>query len=115
MIKDQIKEFTVNSRGIYMDNKLVGANIVRSSRYEMIYHTMHLFYKSLNKSCLTLPPESLKEQLSNLIQKDPQKTVYYQIWDVVKEPYKRWNIDLPINPVGWGSKEQAVAIASTRF
>lgn len=73
---EQIKEFDVNGKSIRMDSKLIGANIALYSRYEIIHHTLRMFYQSLDDKAKTeLSPQDLK-QLKELIEEDPGKTVY---------------------------------------
>ena len=72
----QIKEFDVNGRSIRMDSKLIGSNIALFTRYEIIHHTLCMFYKSLDTVAKSrLLPADL-EQLENLATEEPLKTVY---------------------------------------
>ena len=74
--KGQIKEFDVNGRSIRMDSKLIGSNIALFTRYEIIHHTLCMFYKSLDTVAKSrLLPADL-EQLENLATEEPLKTVY---------------------------------------
>jgi len=81
---DQISEFNVNGKRIRMDSKLIGSNIAFYSRYEIIHQTLTLFYKSLNKQELNVISASDKEQLKQLLEEEPQKTVYRSTRDEVK-------------------------------
>jgi hypothetical protein len=72
----QIREFDVNGRSIRMDSKLIGSNIAMFSRYEIIHHTLDMFYKSLDTVAKSrLLPADL-EQLEQLSKEEPLKTVY---------------------------------------
>jgi hypothetical protein len=72
----QIREFDVNGRSIRMDSKLIGSNIALFSRYEIIHHTLDMFYKSLDTVAKSrLLPADL-EQLEQLSKEEPLKTVY---------------------------------------
>ena len=72
----QIREFDVNGRSIRMDSKLIGSNIAMFSRYEIIHHTLDMFYKSLDTGAKSrLLPADL-EQLEQLSKEEPLKTVY---------------------------------------
>lgn len=82
--RDQISEFNVDGRNIRMDSKLIGSNIAIYSRYEVIHQTLTLFYKSLNNEQLHILSASDKEQLQQLLEEDPQKTVYRNSRDEVK-------------------------------
>ena len=73
---EQIKEFDVNGRSLRMDSKLIGSNIALFSRYEIIHHTLDMFYKSLDTVAKSrLLPADL-EQLDKLSAEEPLKTVY---------------------------------------
>jgi len=72
----QIKDFDVNGHSIRMDSKLIGSNIALFSRYEIIHHTLDMFYKSLDTVAKSrLLPADL-EQLDKLSAEEPLKTVY---------------------------------------
>jgi hypothetical protein len=82
--REQISEFNVNGKSIRMDSKLIGSNIAFYSRYEIIHRTLALFYKSLDDSKLNMLSVSEKEQLKQLLEEEPQKTVYRSTRDEVK-------------------------------
>jgi hypothetical protein len=73
---EQIKEFDVNGRSIRMDSKLIGSNIALFSRYEIILHTLCMFYKTLDKTAKSILSASDLEQLEKLVIEEPLKTVY---------------------------------------
>ncbi|MFH1297269.1 MAG: transposase [Bacteroidota bacterium] len=72
----QIKEFDVNGRSIRMDSKLIGSNIALFSRYEIIHHTLCMFFKTLDPSAKSMLPATDLEQLEKLVSEEPLKTVY---------------------------------------
>jgi len=72
----QIKEFDVNGRSIRMDSKLIGSNIALFSRYEIIHHTLCMFFKTLDQSAKSLLSAADLEQLEKLATEEPLKTVY---------------------------------------
>ena len=72
----QVKQFNVNGREIRMDSKLFGSNIANYSRYEIIVQTLKLFCKSENPISKRLSPTQ-KEQLEQLLNQDPEKTIYH--------------------------------------
>ena len=72
----QIKEFDVNGRSIRMDSKLIGSNIALFSRYEIIHHTLCMFFKTLDKSAKSLLSAADLEQLEKLTSEESIKTVY---------------------------------------
>jgi hypothetical protein len=82
--RDQISEFNVNGKSIRMDSKLMGSNIAFYSRYEIIHRTLAVFYKSLNNSEMNTLPVSDKEQLKQLLEEEPRKTVYRSTREEVK-------------------------------
>jgi len=82
--KGQIKEFNVNGRNIRMDSKLIGSNIAYFSRYEIIHHTLILFYKTLDESMLFLLPAAERKQLKELSEEEPLKTVYHTTREEIK-------------------------------
>jgi hypothetical protein len=45
----QALEFGVNGKSIRMDSKLIGSNIIFSSRYELVHNTLVSFYKEMIK------------------------------------------------------------------
>lgn len=72
----QVKEFDVNGQKIRMDSKLISSNIAFYSRYEIIHHTLCRFYKTLDKKDKARLSALLREQLNELTQEEPVKTVY---------------------------------------
>lgn len=69
----QIKDFEVNGASIRMDSKLLGSNIAFYSRYEVIHHTLCLFYASLKPQALPLMPGAERRQLKEICSEDAQK------------------------------------------
>lgn len=72
----QIKEFEVNGRNIRMDSKLFGSNIALFSRYEIIHHTLCIFFNSLGEVSKSRLLNADLEQLEKLAKEESQKTVY---------------------------------------
>jgi len=73
---EQIKEFDVNGRSIRMDSKLIGSNIAMFSRYEIIHHTLCMFFKTLDNAAKSTLSATDLEQLEKLAVEEPLKTVY---------------------------------------
>lgn len=48
--KSQALEFGVNGKSVRMDSKLIGSNIIFSSRYELVHNTLISFYKEMIKT-----------------------------------------------------------------
>ena len=84
----QIKEFNVSGRLIRMDSKLFGSNIALFSRYEIIHHSLSIFYKSLNKFAKTRLERIDREELENLMKEESSKTVYRSTREELKERLK---------------------------
>lgn len=81
---EQIKEFDVNGRSIRMDSKLIGGNIALFSRYEIIHHTLRMFFQSLDNAAKSILSPADLEQLEKLIKEEPQKTVYRSTREEIK-------------------------------
>ena len=74
--RGQVKEFEVNGRNIRMDSKLVGSNIALFSRYEIIHQALCMYIKQLDKTLRTSLSPELQAKMDELLQEEPQKTVY---------------------------------------
>lgn len=81
----QIKEFDVNGRKIRMDSKLIGSNIALYSRFEIIHHTLSMFYNSLNNKQKYQLSKSDNQQLVNHCQEEPEKTIYHSTKQEIQE------------------------------
>ena len=80
----QIKEFDVNGRSIRMDSKLIGSNIALFSRYEIVHHTLCMFFKTLDTAAKSMLSAADLEQLENLATEEPLKTVYRSTREEIK-------------------------------
>ena len=80
----QVKEFNVDGRSIRMDSKLIGSNIAFFSRYEIIHHTLCMFFKSLDKDAKSRLLAIDLEQLDILATEEPLKTVYRSTREEIK-------------------------------
>src|SRR5664280_165798 len=81
---EQIKEFDVNGRSIRMDSKLIGSNIALYSRYEIIHHTLCMFYKTLDNVAKSTLSAADLDELEKLAGEEPLKTVYRSNKDELK-------------------------------
>lgn len=72
--KSQCIEFEVSGKRIRMDSKLLGSNIARLSRYELIHETLRLFYKQEKQ--FGKFPKAVKEKLGQLLKMNGNKVVY---------------------------------------
>jgi hypothetical protein len=74
--RGQVQEFDINGQNIRMDSKLLSSNIAFYSRYEIIHHTLILFYKVLDDRGKKRLTAKVRAQINELIEEEPQKTVY---------------------------------------
>lgn len=70
----QIKMFHVSGKSIRMDSKLIGSNIMRGSRYELVHKTLCKVVKDAD--LLPSLSDKLAEQVKAYMAEDPTKTVY---------------------------------------
>jgi len=80
---DQVKEFNISGQHIRMDSKLISSNIAFYSRYEIIHHTIHLFYKVLDQRGRKKLTAKFRAQVDVLSEEEPQKTVYHSTKDEI--------------------------------
>lgn len=80
----QIKEFDVNGSSIRMDSKLIGSNIALFSRYEIIHHTLCMFFNSLDIFAKSRLQITDLEQLTKLAEEESNKTVYRSTREEIK-------------------------------
>lgn len=81
---EQIKEFKVNGSSIRMDSKLIGSNIALYTRYEVAHQTLQLFFKNLNDNGLSRLPKSVRIQLTQLLEEDPEVAIYRQTREEIR-------------------------------
>jgi len=67
-----------------MDSKRIGSNIALYTRYEIVHQTLQLFYKKLDDKGLSRLPKSIRPLLSELLEEDPEVTVYRQSRDEIR-------------------------------
>ena len=68
-----VGQLKISGKCIRMDSKLIGSNIARQSRYELIHATLVKFLKANALDCL---PKELREQSDAYLREDGSKTVY---------------------------------------
>ena len=68
-----VRMLKISGKCVRMDSKLIGSNIARQSRYELIHTTLVKFLKANNLSALS--PEQ-QEQAKGYLEEDSSKTVY---------------------------------------
>jgi len=72
----QVLTFKVDGRTVRMDSKLLGSNIARVSRFELVLSVIKKFYKMLPDDKKGILPDSLSVKLQEMSSQDGEKTVY---------------------------------------
>lgn len=72
--KNQSVEFEVSGVSVRMDSKLLGSNIARLSRYELVHETFRLFYNQVKQ--LGNLSEEVNSELEKLLKLEGNKIVY---------------------------------------
>ena len=70
---EQVRMLKISGKCVRMDSKLIGSNIARQSRYELIHTTLAKFLKAVTLSCLS---HEQQEQAKAYVEEDSSKTVY---------------------------------------
>ena len=70
---EQVQTLEISGKCVRMDSKLIGSNIARQSRYELIHKTLVQFLKGCPTAGL---PDGLRDQAEAYLEEDPSKTVY---------------------------------------
>jgi transposase-like protein DUF772/DDE family transposase len=76
LTRDQAEFFDVDGKRIRMDSKLIGSNIVRCSRLQLIISCTQTFWKSLSDDQQARLDEGRREMLDVLCAKKPNQIVY---------------------------------------
>lgn len=76
LTKSQAEFFDVNGEKIRMDSKLIGSNIVRCSRLQLIISCLREFYRSLDDERKGQLDNARRETLEELTAKKPNQIVY---------------------------------------
>lgn len=72
--KNQSIEFEVSGQSVRMDSKLLGSNIARLSRYELVHETFRLFYNQVKQ--LENLSQEVNSELDKLLKLEGNKVVY---------------------------------------
>lgn len=72
---EQVRMMKISGKCVRMDSKLIGSNIAKVSRYELIHRTLTKFLK--HKYNLSVLIGTLHEQAEAYLEEDPGKTVYH--------------------------------------
>ena len=70
---NQVRLLKISGKSVRMDSKLIGSNIARQSRYELIHTTLARFLKTCT---LTKLSTEQKERAKAYLEEDSSKTVY---------------------------------------
>lgn len=73
LVGDHIRLLKISGKCIRMDSKLIGSNIAKVTRYELIHHTTVRFLKGAD---LTILSEALNQKAREYLDEDSGKTVY---------------------------------------
>jgi len=76
LTKNQVKMYGVNGERIRMDSKLIGSNIVKCSRLQLIIKCIQSFYSDLEKTDTALLLSSDRDFLEQLKSKKSHQIVY---------------------------------------
>jgi len=76
LTKEQAEIFDVNGEKVRMDSKLIGSNIVRCSRLQLIISCLQEFWKSLNEELQNKLDDNRRQLLDELCNKKPNQIVY---------------------------------------
>ena len=71
---EQVRMLKISGKCVRMDSKLIGSNIARCSRYELIHRTLTKFLS--HEANLAVLSGDLKIQAEGYLKEDPSKTVY---------------------------------------
>lgn len=71
---EQVRMLKISGKCVRMDSKLIGSNIARCSRYELIHRTLTKFLS--HEANLAVLSGDLKSQAEGYLKEDPSKTVY---------------------------------------
>ena len=73
---EQCLSYNVDGKSVRMDSKLLGSNIARVSRFELVHSVIKKFHKSLSGVQKGLLTEELGKKLDSINGEDGEKTVY---------------------------------------
>ncbi len=76
LTKSQAEFFDVDGKKIRMDSKLIGSNIVRCSRLQLIISCLQMFWKSLSSELQSRLDDDQREILDELCKKEPNQIVF---------------------------------------
>ena len=83
---NQIRLLKISGKSVRMDSKLIGSNIARQSRYELIHTTLVKFLKTCTLTRLSPMQE---EQANEYLTEDSSKTVYRSVSETLQSNIAR--------------------------
>lgn len=83
---NQVRLLKISGKCVRMDSKLIGSNIARQSRYELIHTTLVKFLKTCTLSDLFQEKEELAKEY---LKEDSSKTVYRSDSDTLQSNLAR--------------------------
>lgn len=81
IVGSQVQILKISGKCIRMDSKLIGSNIAKISRYELIHHTVVNFLKNVDISILS---KDLEDKAKKYLEEDSGKTVYRSDNEVIQ-------------------------------
>lgn len=81
----QLLTFDLGGQQIRMDSKLIGSNIASFSRFELVFRTMKVFWRSLSDQARGKAPQSVREAMQELASEDAQTTVYRSTRETIRQ------------------------------
>ena len=100
----QVEMLKISGKCVRMDSKLIGSNIARQSRYELIHSTL---VKALKGKALSCFPDDLRLQAEAYLKEDASKTVYRTDYDgeakLTQTFYEKMFLEkgMPITYIQW--------------
>lgn len=76
LTKSQAEFFDVDGKKVRMDSKLIGSNIVRCSRLQLIISCLQAFWKDLNSELKSKLNDEKQQVLNDLCKNKPNQIVY---------------------------------------
>jgi len=76
LTRSQISTFKISAKSVRMDSKLIGSNIARYSRFELIHNTLRKFIAGLGETGMLRLNLKLRNMTAAFLQEDAPKMVY---------------------------------------
>lgn len=82
---DQLLSFDLGGQQIRMDSKLIGSNIASFSRFELVFRTIKVFWRSLSEQARGTAPQSVRAAMQELSTEDAQTSVYRSTRETIRQ------------------------------